>query len=122
VESLVPLAAPPEAQVAYAHANGEPVNELMHDYWDWTYGFVPRLEAKQLIPAAVAHLLHRIVARLSGPKLSEWASLSCEGAVTDPAWGDVRIMAQQALDALRARGIRIPPLSPDRLRRPIDNN
>jgi hypothetical protein len=105
VESLVPLAAPPEAQVAYAHANGEPVNELMHDYWDWTYEFVPQLEAEQLVSAAVADLLHRIVARLSGPELSEWALLPCEAAVTDPAWGDVRVMAQQALDALRARGV-----------------
>ena len=118
----MPLAAPPEAQVAYAHANDEPLNELMHDYWDWTYDFVPRLEAEQLSPVAVADLLHHIVARLSGPELSDWASLSCEAAVTDPSWGDVRVMAQQAIDALRARGVAIPSLSPDLLRRPIENN
>lgn len=42
VESLVPLAAPPDAQVAHVDAQGETIDELMHDYCDWTYHLVPR--------------------------------------------------------------------------------
>ena len=104
VESLVPLAAAPDAQVAHVHARGETVDELMHDYCDWTYDFVPRLEAEHLIPKDVAALLHQIDARLRAPELPGWGTLSCEAAVMDPAWVEVRVAARQALDALRVRG------------------
>lgn len=38
----------------------------------------------------------------------------------DPAWADARDLAQQAPEALRTRGVSIPPLSPELLRLAID--
>ena len=120
VESLVPLAAPPDAQVEQVHATDETIDELLHDYCDWTYAFVPRLEEEGLVPPGVAAVLHRIDDRLTHAALEGWGSLSCEEAVMDPAWDEVRVLATQALEAFAAVGVSIPPLTPQLLRRPAD--
>jgi hypothetical protein len=108
----VPLAAEPDALVAYAHGrDNSPVDEMVADFCDWTFGFVPLLVETGYVPQSLAALLRRLHDQLLSQP-AELATLPCEAVVTLLAWNDARLLARLALEEFRAMGVTVPELGP----------
>lgn len=109
VESIVPLAAPAEQLVAYAHADDFDIDEPVKTFVDWTYDFIPRLAEQGMLPGNLAERLQllfdqAIAAVQSAPYEA------CETAVLRPEWAVLRDTARSILERFRAAGVPIPDI------------
>jgi hypothetical protein len=113
VESIVPLAADGARLVQFAHSrDNSPVDDLVTDFLDWTYGFVPQLVSEGVLPPDFEPLMDGLakaaVAALgAGPREEE-----CEVAVFRTEWVELRALATDALRRFGELGVPVPELGP----------
>ena len=113
------LAADGPAIVAYAHANNEPIEDVVADLVDWTESFIPRLVDEGYLTFELAGVVRRLIAQSAIAINAGDPTRSCEEAVMDPEWVPVRQLAREALDGFRELGVSVPDLRPDLLRRDV---
>jgi hypothetical protein len=123
IERLVELAAPAEKQVAFISRSGsdnmgQRIWDLAADFWEWTSG-LPAMVEDGVVPPDLAQTILRVVDDVRAirdaddlawtQRQSNWFH-SPDGLASEPLWGEVRLLAQEALAGFSDLGIPIPSL------------
>lgn len=106
VETIVPLAAPAEQLVAYAHDDGVDIDDPVMWFVGWTYDFIPQLSELGLLPSDLPEQLQLVFDQAIAAVKSA-PTEPCETAVMYPEWTLLRNTARAVLERFAAAGVAV---------------